>query len=104
MDIYQIVINSETDFDSAINSLNDEITALEKKQREPTDLITADRTGYFISYTDGFENKLSPETIDNLTVGDIKDIISSSKIGNSNSTVGKIVDGYEWKIILIFII
>ena len=99
MDIYQIVINAETNFDNAINELNEEIASLEKKQREPTDVITADSTGYFISYTDGFENKLSPQTIDSLTVDDIKEIISTSKNSISSNSVGKMVDGYEWKMV-----
>ena len=99
MDIYQIVINAETNFDNAINELNEEIASLEKKQREPTDVITADSTGYFISYTDGFENKLSPQTIDSLTVDDIKEIISTSKNSISSNSVGKMVDGYQWKMV-----
>ncbi len=99
MDIYQIVINAETNFDSAIDSLNSEIAELKKRQKEPSNIITADSTGYFISYTDGFENRLSPDSISSITVDDIKDIISSSRKRKSDNSVGKMVDGYEWKMV-----
>lgn len=99
MDIYQIVINEETDYNDAIESVNARIEELEKKQSEPIGTVTVDNAGYFIGYTDGFENKLSPDSIDSLTVDDIKNIISESRKERSGSAVGKIVDGYEWKMV-----
>jgi len=99
MGIYQIVINEETDFNIAIDSIKTEIKELEQRQKQPTDVITADSTGYFISYIDGYENKLSPEMISTLTVDDIKDIISNSMNETSRNSVGKMVDGYEWKMV-----
>ncbi len=99
MGIYQIVINEETDFNSAIDSLNTEIKELEHRQKQPIDIITADSTGYFISYIDGFENELSPEKINTLTLDKIKEIINQSMEKTSVKSVGKIVDGYEWKMV-----
>ncbi len=99
MGIYQIVINEETDFNAAIDTLTTEIKELERKQKQPVDVITSENTGYFISYIDGFENILSPETIDSLTVDDIKDIISKSMEEPTETAVGKMVDGYEWKMV-----
>lgn len=99
MDIYQIVINEETDFDSAIDNLNFRISELEKRRREPSGMVTAENAGYFIGHTDGFESKLSPDTIDSLTADDVKNIISESRKENGGSSIGKIVDGYEWKMI-----
>lgn len=97
MDIYKIIINEETDFNDAINSLNSRINELEAKKREPIDAVTTDSTGYFISHTDGFESKLSLEKIDTLTVSDIKNVISGSDTKSSSRAIGKMVDGYEWK-------
>lgn len=97
MNIYKIIINEETDFNNAIDSLNSQITQLEAKKREPIDAVTSDSTGYFISYTDGFESRLSLDNIDSLTVSDIKDVISDSDKKNTSSAIGKMVDGYEWK-------
>lgn len=99
MDIYQIVINEETDFNSAIDNLNSRISELEKRRREPSGMVIAENAGYFIGHTDGFESKLSPDTIDSLTADDVKNIISESRKENGGSSIGKIVDGYEWKMI-----
>lgn len=99
MGIYQIVINEETDFNSAIDELNTEIKELEHRKKQPIDTITADSTGYFISYIDGFEKELSPDRINTLTVGKIKEIINQSMEDTAEKSVGKIVDGYEWKMV-----
>lgn len=99
MGIYQIVINEETDFDEAINEIKTEIKELERRQKEPVDIITADETGYFISYIDGYENTLNPEMINNLTVDKINDIVANSNKSGSSNAIGKMVDGYEWKMV-----
>lgn len=97
MDIYRIIINEETDFNDAIDNLNKQIYQLEARQKEPKNVITADSTGYFISYTDGYESKLSLDAADSLTVDKVKEIIGSPDTGRSGSSIGKMVDGYEWK-------
>lgn len=99
MDIYQIVINEETDYNEAIDNVNARIDDLEKRQKQPSGTVTVDKAGYFIGYTDGFENKLSPDSIGSLTTDDIKNIITESRKEKSSGAVGKIVDGYEWKMV-----
>ncbi len=97
MDIYHIVINEETDFNDAIASLDSEISILESQRKEPVDVITTENTGYFISHTDGYEGSLSFDSIGSLTVDRIKEIIKEPDKGSSGGTVGKLVDGYDWK-------
>ena len=97
MNIYRIIIGEETDFNDAIDSLNQQIYQLEARQKEPTSVITADSTGYFISYTDGYEGKLSLDTVGDLTVDKVREIIADADSGRSGSNIGKMVDGYEWK-------
>ena len=99
MDIYQIVINEETDFNSEIDNINSKISELEKSLREPLGTVTAENAGYFIGHTDGFESKLSPDTIDSITAKEIKDIVAESRKENNGNAIGKIVDGYEWKMV-----
>lgn len=99
MDIYHIVINEETDFNSAIDSLNSQILTLEAQRKEPKSTVNTDSTGYFISYTDGYESKLKPDSIASITTDEIKDIISSAEEDRSGKDIGKMVDGYEWKMI-----
>lgn len=100
--IYQIIVGEETDYNDRIDRLNKEIEELEKKRSQPVDVITVPDSGYFISYADGYENMLSPEKISGITVDKVKEIIGNdgydpAKI--SKNAVGKIVSGYEWKLI-----
>lgn len=97
MDIYRIVINEETDYNDAIERLNLQILGLEARRKEPSSVITSDSTGYFISYTDGYEDKLSLDSADSLTVDKIREIIGNSDADRSGKNIGKMVDGYEWK-------
>lgn len=100
--IYQIIIGEETDYSDRIDRLNKEIEELEKKKSQPIDVITVPDSGYFISYADGYENVLSPDKLSGITVDKVKEIIEndgydSTKV--SKNAVGKIVNGYEWKLI-----
>lgn len=100
--IYQIVIGEETDYNAKIEELEKEIAALEKKSSEPIDAITVSDSGYFISYTDGYEDILSPDNIGEITVDKIKDVIENDGYNDSRvsgNTVGKIVDGYKWMLV-----
>ncbi|MCI5904268.1 MAG: hypothetical protein MRZ61_03905 [Oscillospiraceae bacterium] len=100
--IYQIIIGEETDYSDRIDRLSKEIEELEKKKSQPIDVITVPDSGYFISYADGYENVLSPDKLSGITVDKVKEIIEndgydSTKV--SKNAVGKIVNGYEWKLI-----
>ena len=97
MDIYRIIIDEESNFNAAIDELNAQIALLEGQIRDPISVITADSTGYFISHTDGYEGSLSLDNLDSITVDKIKEIISNPNKESFGSTVGKMVDGYEWK-------
>lgn len=100
--IYQIIVGEETDYSDRIDRLSKEIEELEKKKSQPIDVITVPDSGYFISYADGYENVLSPDKLSGITVDKVKEIIEndgydSTKV--SKNAVGKIVNGYEWKLI-----
>lgn len=100
--IYQIIIGEETDYSDRIDRLSKEIEELEKKKSQPIDVITVSDSGYFISYADGYENVLSPDKLSGITVDKVKEIIESDGYDSSKvskNAVGKIVNGYEWKLI-----
>lgn len=102
MGIYQIVIGEEEDYNDRIEQLEKEIKRLEANQNSPIDTITVPNSGYFISYVDGYENILSTDKVSSLTADDIKEIIKNEGYNNSKiskKAIGKIVDGYEWKLV-----
>ncbi len=100
--IYQIAIGEAENFDSRIDELYRQLNELESRQQNPTREITVDNPGYFVSYTDGYEDSLNFENISELTADDIKKIIfdeNSGGKGTSKNTIGKLIDGYDWKMV-----
>ncbi len=91
----QMITGEQTDFSARLNELKAELDNLNASLPQPVGSINADRSGYFVSSVDGYENVLlceniesvTPEYIDNLTAETIKD-----------TAVGKIVSGYTWYI------
>lgn len=100
--IYQIVINEETNYNDRIDALNQKIEELKKKRSEPINKVTVENSGYFISYVDGYENKLSPDKLADISAEDIREIIDNGGYNSQNVSryaVGKVVDGYNWNLI-----
>ena len=63
--------------------------------------ITSDDSGYFVSYTDGYEKKLNLDDTSDITADVIKDVIANEKsmrAGRSKNEIGKLIKGYNWKI------
>lgn len=102
MNIYKIILKEESSYNDRIGVLENEIVSLESKQRQPKDTITVEDAGYFVSYTDGFEDKLSLENINDISVDTIKAVVADdnkSIMHGSSTKVGKIISGYKWKMI-----
>ncbi len=100
MCIYQISIGKENNYNTRINNLYSELSTLLSKQVSAKKTIYSSDSGYFVSYTDGYESELNTDMTDELTVADIKEIIANGGTKASSSTIeiGKLVKGYNWKI------
>lgn len=92
----QIVTDPENTFESRINELKSEINTLESKLADPISTIWVDRTAYFVSYIDGYEDYLSTEMMDNLTVDDIDKIEDETENLDTTNVIGKLIDDYKW--------
>lgn len=98
MNIMALITEKEEGFDEVITSLETEIEMLKKKVNPPVSEIITDYSGYFVSSVDGYEDILTPESYTSLSADDIKKIISNSDT-KSSAGVGKIIDGYKWRIV-----
>ncbi|MBZ4669864.1 MAG: hypothetical protein JG769_168 [Oscillospiraceae bacterium] len=100
MNINNIVIKKETDYNERIDYLNEQISSLSAQKTEPLQTIYASDSEYFASYTDGYEQSLKTENVDSITAAQIKEIISkdNSSVGGKNE-IGKMIDGYKWKMV-----
>jgi hypothetical protein len=96
--IYQIITGEETDFNAAIERLRVRVADLESRRSEPVSVIKAEKTGNFLSLADGYERRLSPETLSVIDAELIREIIADENNRGAvvGGAVGKMIDGYEW--------
>jgi hypothetical protein len=98
MGIYKIVTKAENDYSTAIAQINSELALLKSQRRPPAASVTSGDSGYFISYTDGYELTLTPEDITSLTLDRLETIVAT---GNDRITydaaIGKLVSDYKWQ-------
>lgn len=91
----QIITGAATDFSSLIASLEAQKASYQAAHSEAVGKITADRSGYFISVVDGYEQKLTPDMITMLTAEKL-DSLSPDEV--PINAVCKIVSDYRWYI------
>ncbi|MBQ8967932.1 HlyD family efflux transporter periplasmic adaptor subunit [Ruminococcus sp.] len=96
--MYGVITGTEAGFDQAISSLKAEKSKLSSKAGSPSDTIKADKTGYFVSYADGYEDELKMSGVDKLTEEDIRRVIKGDKKPPANA-VGKTFNSYDCKIV-----
>ena len=93
----QISLGNEVDCKSQIDELSSEISALQSAST-PTDILTAQEAGYYVSKLDGYENHLTSADIDTLTKEILEDAFKAKKNDTPEGSIGKIIDGYNWYI------
>lgn len=91
----QMITGEQTDFSKHLDELKNELEQLNASLPEPLGSITTEQSGYFVSITDGYENVLSCENIDEIT----PEFINSLKTKETpKNAIGKIVSDYTWYI------
>lgn len=93
----QISFGSDVDCAEKISEIQNEISAL-NSTGTPSEIITAEESGYYVSKLDGYENVLTGNDIDTLTVEMLDKAFNGKKSEISDSSIGKIIDGYNWYI------
>lgn len=91
---YQLLTNSDVNFAERIADITAEINSLKLETSQPADVIKSDRSAYFVSYCDGYENELKKSDIENLTADYLKNV-EDRKLTDTN-IIGKTLDSYEW--------
>lgn len=91
---YRLVTGKDASYDARMESIQSEITSLIMAQEAPLDTIRADRTAYFVSYADGYEDTLRLDNVETLTVEQLQGITDNPT--SDRTVVGKMIDGYDW--------
>lgn len=91
----QLLIGENVDFSAVLNDLNNEYNGLNSVA--PSSYIPTDMSGVFTSYTDGYENLIDYNNVNNLTVDEVNSYIQTV-LENKQETnnIGKLVTGYNW--------
>ena len=97
INIYNLVTGSSLNYNDKIKSLTAEAEKL-KQSAKPIDSIKANSTGYFVSYADGYEEKLNSESAEKLSEVEINKIVNS-KIEPVDNVLGKMFNDYSCKIV-----
>lgn len=97
MNIYNIVTKTEQSYDERISQLQAKVKELEEQTSGSGKTITADETGYFVSYADGYESELTMENASQLTDKDIQKVIGQPSKDAPNA-IGKMFSDYSCRI------
>lgn len=104
MSTYDKITGQSDQLSERITELQDQIAMLELRLTAPEEKITADKSAYFVSYVDGYEDKLTPKNMAQLTQEKLAEITDggSTDARHDPHIIGKLIDGYEWYIVGVF--
>ena len=99
MNILQVATGKAVDFNARIQYLQDSISSLQGGMEQSPVSVMTDRSGYFVSVVDGYEDSLTLDTAGSLTMDEINAITGGAKKTPPPNAVGKIIDSYAWKLV-----
>jgi len=102
MSTYAKITDPDIDFSDRIVALEDEIERLNAQLEPPETTVTADKSAYFVSYVDGYEDLFRVSGIGQITADQIASVSDDGTDGSDVQAIGKLIDGYEWYIVGVF--
>ena len=91
----QIAMGETSDFSSQLAALKSELATLSASLPAAKGTIKAEKSGYFVSKTDGYEQTLTTDILDTLTPEKLDSVKAEQTPAD---VIGKIVSDYEWYI------
>ena len=91
----QIAMGETSDFSSQLAALKSELSTLTASLPAAKGTIKAEKSGYFVSKTDGYEQTLTTDILDTLTPEKLDSVKAEQTPAD---VIGKIVSDYEWYI------
>lgn len=94
----RLILTGKVDnFDAEIAELQREKSLLEAETSKSLYTITSDLSGYFVSTCDGYENILSYEDIENITLDDYNNVGTAANV--PDSAIGKVIHSLNWYVV-----
>lgn len=91
----QIAIGEKLDFTDQLTSLQAELDELEAVHYSYTE-VKSDKAGYFICESDGYENILNYDDLENIDASDVENAINSTPGSINNNIIGRVVGSFNW--------
>ena len=91
----QIAMGETADFASQLAALKSELASLSASLPAAKGTVKAEKSGYFVSKTDGYEQTLTADILDTLTPEKLDSVKAEQTPAD---VIGKIVSDYEWYI------
>lgn len=92
---YQLVTDKSANFSKRINDIKTKSAQLKAAETVPLDSIVSDKSAYFVSYADGYEETLSMDKLSSITP-ELIEKIKDKGIVEDKQIIGKLISGYEW--------
>lgn len=88
----KLATGQEVDFSAQLSALKTKRDALLSRVGQPIGVLKTEKSGYFVSATDGYENILTPDKLDSITPEFLDDMKPEN--AGDDRTVGKLVSDY----------
>ncbi len=92
----KIATGQEIDFSAHLAELKQRKQTVSAAIGQPIGVLRAEKSGYFVSVTDGYESILTPENLDEITPEFLSEM--KPETTDEQTTVGKLVSDYTWYI------
>jgi len=94
----QIVTGNEIDVTDILTELQNEYESL-KGRAVSSYSVTAEKSGYFVSSCDGYENSVDFENVKNMNPDAVNNAIATEQSPISAASVGKIITDFNWYLV-----
>lgn len=95
----QIATGTVIDVSATVSSLQAEYDAL-RNSAVPKASVTADRSGYYVSSCDGYEDNSVFADVKNITPEKADSLLSEAPGSVANGSVGKLITDFNWYLVL----
>lgn len=86
---------TSADLSARLRQRKEELAVLTRQSARATTRVTAPTPGVFSALVDGYETRLTPETVDQLTPSTLQELINSPA-GEDNGAMGKLITSDTW--------
>ncbi|MEG1778586.1 MAG: HlyD family efflux transporter periplasmic adaptor subunit [Oscillospiraceae bacterium] len=89
-------LDENTDYNTYINKLEEDLKFKQSNFKGPVGYIKSPMGGYFVKTTDGYENLMKSDILDEINYTEFEKLMNDCKPQTVNSDIGKVVTSHIW--------